>query len=99
MNELSIILGANRPDLIREETLATLFQQSAQDHAGKTALIFHDETLTYTELDRWSDAVAIYLNKKGDRPKQQSGRLVAAGFGAARSYIRHHKSRRHLCTG
>ncbi len=65
MNELSIILGANRPDLIREETLATLFQQSAQDHAGKTALIFHDETLTYTELDRWSDAVAIYLNKKG----------------------------------
>jgi non-ribosomal peptide synthetase-like protein len=65
MNSLSIILGADRPDLIREETLATLFSKSAADHAHKTALIFHEQTLTYAELDRWSNAVAEYLNKKG----------------------------------
>ena len=65
MNELSVLLGAYRPDLIREETLAGLFHQSTLEYAGKTALIFHDETLTYAELDRWSDAVAAYLNKKG----------------------------------
>jgi non-ribosomal peptide synthetase-like protein len=65
MNSLSIVLGANRPDLIREETLATLFAKSAAIYAGKTALIFHDQSLTYAELDRWSNAVAEYLNKKG----------------------------------
>ena len=65
MNELSIVLGADRPELIREETLAELFRKSAQEFAGKTALIFHDQSLTYTELDRWSDAVADYLSTKG----------------------------------
>jgi len=65
MNELSILLGANRPDLIREETLADLFRESAREYAAKTALIFHEKQLTYAELDRWSDAVAAYLNKKG----------------------------------
>ncbi|MDB5010839.1 MAG: peptide synthetase, partial [Mucilaginibacter sp.] len=64
MNELSIILGSDRPDLIREETLADIFQQSAQGHAAKTALIFHEHSLTYGELDRWSNAVAVYLHKK-----------------------------------
>ena len=65
MNELSIILGADRSDLIRDETLADIFHQSVQQYAGKTALIFHEETLTYAELDGWSDAVAAYLHKKG----------------------------------
>ncbi|MDB4924603.1 Pls/PosA family non-ribosomal peptide synthetase [Mucilaginibacter sp.] len=65
MNSLSVILGADRPDLIREETLATLFYTSAGLHANKTALVFNDRSLTYAELDRWSDAVADYLNKKG----------------------------------
>ncbi|TSJ40469.1 amino acid adenylation domain-containing protein [Mucilaginibacter corticis] len=65
MNSLSIVLGADRPDLIREETLATLFSRSAAEHAGKTALVFHEQSLTYAELDRWSDVVAEYLNKKG----------------------------------
>jgi non-ribosomal peptide synthetase-like protein len=65
MNSLSVVLGANRPDLIRDETLATLFTQAAAVYADKTALVFHDQTLTYAELDRWSNAVADYLNKKG----------------------------------
>ncbi|MDF2431607.1 MAG: hypothetical protein JWP44_1238, partial [Mucilaginibacter sp.] len=65
MNELSIVLGADRPDLIREETLPALFSKSAGEFADKTALIFHDESLTYAELDHWSDIVAIYLAKKG----------------------------------
>lgn len=65
MNSLSIVLGANRPDLIREETLATLFSKSAVEYAHKTAVIFHNQSLTYAELDCWSNAVAVYLNKKG----------------------------------
>jgi non-ribosomal peptide synthetase-like protein len=65
MNELSIVIGAERPDLIRDETLADLFAVSAQKYAAKAALIFHDEQLTYTELDRWSDDIADYLRKNG----------------------------------
>lgn len=65
MNNLSIIIGANRPDLIREETLVTLFAESAKRYADKTAIIFHDEKLTYTELDYWSDNVAAYLKENG----------------------------------
>jgi non-ribosomal peptide synthetase-like protein len=65
MTELSIVLGAIRPDLVRNETLADLFRESAREFAQHTALIFHDDSLTYAELDRWSDAVATYLHKKG----------------------------------
>jgi non-ribosomal peptide synthetase-like protein len=65
MNELSIVLGADRQDLIKKETLPSLFRTSASEFSDETALIFHDQSLTYAELDRWSDAVALYLNKKG----------------------------------
>ncbi|HEY2582351.1 MAG TPA: AMP-binding protein, partial [Mucilaginibacter sp.] len=65
MNELSIVLGANRPELVREETLPELFRASARKYADKTALIFHDKAVTYTELDHWSDAIAVYLAKNG----------------------------------
>jgi len=65
MNELSVVLGDKRPDLIRDETLADQFAESAQKYADKTALIFHEEQLTYAELDRWSDEIAAYLAKEG----------------------------------
>ncbi len=65
MNQLSIVLGADRPDLIKKETLPELFSTSAKEFADKTALIFHEQSLTYAELDQWSDQVALYLAKKG----------------------------------
>ncbi len=65
MNELSIVLGANRPDLIKEDTLPALFRKSAQEYADKTALIFHEESLTYAQLDAWSDDVAAYIVNRG----------------------------------
>lgn len=73
MSELSIVLGADRPELIREETLPELFRISAHKYADKTALIFHNETLSYAELDRWSDAIAVYLAKKGIGRKSNVG--------------------------
>ena len=50
----SIVLGASRPDLLHEETLADIFRTSAKVHANKTALIFGDKSVTYAELDRIS---------------------------------------------
>src|SRR5579872_7589176 len=65
MNELSIVLGDKRPDLVRDETLADLFAESVQKYPGKTALIFHEEQLTYAELDIWSDEIAAHLASEG----------------------------------
>ncbi len=69
----SIVLGTHRPDLLHEETLADLFRMSAQKHASKTALIFGDNSLTYAELDRWSDAMADYLSQRGIKPGDSVG--------------------------
>jgi non-ribosomal peptide synthetase-like protein len=69
----SIVLGIARPDLLHEETLADIFRMSAQKHPSKTALIFGDDSLTYCELDRWSDAMADFLYEKGIRPGDPVG--------------------------
>ncbi len=80
MSELSIVIGADRPDLIREETLVTLFSASAQQYADKTALVFHDQQLTYGELDKWSDVIAAYLIKNGIGRKSNVGVWWQRGF-------------------
>jgi len=61
----SIALGSERPDLLRDETLPDLFRATAKNNATKTALTFQERTLTYGELDRWSDAVASSLLERG----------------------------------
>jgi len=65
LNQISILKGTDRPDFIRDETLADIFRQTAKKYSVKTALIFGDQSLTYQELDRWSDAIAANLAKKG----------------------------------
>lgn len=65
MNSVSIVKGSVRPDLLHEETLVDLFRASAQKYANKTALIFGNKSLTYAEVDKWSDGVAAYLVKQG----------------------------------
>ncbi|WP_183558966.1 Pls/PosA family non-ribosomal peptide synthetase [Mucilaginibacter sp. SP1R1] len=65
MTDLSIIIGNERPDLIKEETLVDLFSLSAKNYPYKTALIFQNQSLTYAELDHWSNQIAAYLAEKG----------------------------------
>ena len=62
---MSILIGPVRPDLLREETLADMFRASARVYPSKDALIFGEMSLTYQQLDRWSDAVAAFLSEKG----------------------------------
>lgn len=68
-----IVLGISRPDLLLEETLADIFRMSAEKHAAKTALIFEDKSVTYAELDRWSDAMSQHLSEKGIKPGDAVG--------------------------
>lgn len=60
-----ILLGTYRPDLLHEETLADIFRASASKYPNKTALIFNDTSITYSQLDRWSDAMADHLSQNG----------------------------------
>ncbi len=65
MDSISIIKGPERLDLLHDETLADIFRASAKLYANKTSLVFNEQYLNYTNLDRWSDAVAAYLVQKG----------------------------------
>ncbi|MCW3124272.1 MAG: peptide synthetase [Flavipsychrobacter sp.] len=58
---------------MHEETLAELFRASAKKYAAKTALIFEDISVTYAELDRWSDAMAAHLAANGVKPGDSIG--------------------------
>ncbi|MBC7553485.1 MAG: amino acid adenylation domain-containing protein, partial [Taibaiella sp.] len=60
-----IVLGADRPDLLQEETLADLFRTTAQAHGSKTALIFGERQVSYAQLDSWSNAMAQHLVDNG----------------------------------
>ncbi len=61
----SILIGASQPEFLRNETLPELFRASAQKYPHKTALIYQGKSLTYLELDRWSDAIAALLAERG----------------------------------
>lgn len=61
----SIIIGAHRPDLLRDETLADMFRETARRVPDKVALVFNDKTLSYAQLDIWSDNIAASLQAKG----------------------------------
>jgi non-ribosomal peptide synthetase-like protein len=58
---------------LQEETLADIFRTSAKKYATHTALIFGDKSITYAELDRWSDAMADYLYQNGVVPGDPVG--------------------------
>jgi non-ribosomal peptide synthetase-like protein len=80
MTLLSIAIGPERPDLIREETLADIFAATARQYPDKTALIFQDEELTWSDLDAWTNRVAAYLMKKGIGRNDKVGIWWQRGF-------------------
>lgn len=65
MYNQSVVIGEIRPDFIKQETLADLFRETALIYPNKTALIFHDDRLSYKQLNDWSDGIANDLIKKG----------------------------------
>ncbi|WP_342362438.1 Pls/PosA family non-ribosomal peptide synthetase [Terrarubrum flagellatum] len=63
----TMLFGGARPDIIRTETLADIFRETAGRLGDKIAitLIGTDEKLTYAELDRRSSKVAAALAARG----------------------------------
>ena len=59
--EKSILIGLNIPELIKEETLASVFRESVKKRKTQPALIFHQQTISYEALDAWSDSIAAFI--------------------------------------
>lgn len=61
----SVVNGSMHPEFIRETTLPEIFANTCRKYAGKTALIFENNSLTYQQLDQRSTEVAAWLCNKG----------------------------------
>ncbi|MBC7467694.1 MAG: amino acid adenylation domain-containing protein, partial [Ramlibacter sp.] len=57
----AILRGPQQPELLREETLADLFEHTAAHQPKQPALIFGDRQLSYGELDALANAAAHRL--------------------------------------
>lgn len=68
-----VIRGPARPDLLRDETLAALFDETARTFPDHPALLFGSDQMTYAELDAAASAVARNLTERGVGP----GMIVA----------------------
>ncbi|WP_423457939.1 amino acid adenylation domain-containing protein [Ottowia sp. VDI28] len=73
MTAAPILHGPDRPDLLRPEILADLFEITAARVPGKTALIFGGRALSYGELDQAADLAAHRLIEAGVQPGQMVG--------------------------
>ncbi|HPT48588.1 MAG TPA: amino acid adenylation domain-containing protein [Accumulibacter sp.] len=76
----SRLLGPIRPELIRRECLADLFEATARRRPDHPALIFGDGVLSYGELDALADRVAGRLIEAGVRPGQIVGLWLPRGL-------------------
>lgn len=64
----SICHGARMPELLREETLASIFTDTVREHGHRTALIDDAGVLTYAELDAQAWRMAAAMQARGARP-------------------------------
>ena len=65
MNDAPILHGPDRPELLKHEILADIFEATAARLPGKTALISGERHVTYAELDAAADRVAHRLIEAG----------------------------------
>lgn len=75
-----ILSGPIRPDLIRHETLADLFEETALRTPGQIALIEGDRQLTYGQLDSLANVAASNLINAGIQPGHVVGLWLPRGI-------------------
>ena len=87
-----ILHGPDRPEFLRAETLADLFEATAARLPHKTALICGERRLGYAELDEAADRIAHRLIEAGVRAGDMVGlwlprgiELLAAQLGIAKT--------------
>lgn len=75
-----IIHGPERPDLLRSEILADLFEATAERVPSHTALIFGEREISYGELDAQANRAASKLIEAGARPGHIVGLWLPRGI-------------------
>ena len=75
----TVLRGATRPDLIRDEVLPEIFAASAQAHAEKPAFIGPCGTFTYAQVERRAGAIGAALAARGIGPGDVVGLWMARG--------------------
>jgi non-ribosomal peptide synthetase-like protein len=75
-----ILCGPERPDLIRQEVLADLFEETSARQPGHPALSADGVQLTYGELDARAGLAASHLIEAGVRPGQIVGLWLPRGI-------------------
>ena len=75
-----ILQGASHPELIRNESLADIFEASAARTPDQIAVIFEQRQLTYAELDRAADKIAAALITAGVGAGQLVGLWLPRGI-------------------
>ncbi|HSN63097.1 MAG TPA: amino acid adenylation domain-containing protein, partial [Azonexus sp.] len=76
---LSHVRGPERPDMIRDEVLADIFEATARRTPAQVALVCGTRSLTYGELDALADRAAARLIVAGVRPGQIVGLWLPRG--------------------
>ncbi|WP_374306953.1 Pls/PosA family non-ribosomal peptide synthetase [Methylocella sp.] len=76
---LSILRGARRPDLARDEILSEIFAAAVAAHPDAVAMVTRDGALTYAEVDARAGAAASALVKRGLRPGAVAGLWMGRG--------------------
>ena len=79
-SQSDVLRGPVRPDLIRSEVLADLFETSARRAPEQVALIHGSRQLRYGELDAAADRAASRLIEAGVRPGQNVGLFLPRGI-------------------
>ena len=80
MSTPPILHGPDRPDLLRHEILADVFEATAARVPAKTALIAGDRSLSYAELNAAADRVAHRLIESGVRAGDMVGLWLPRGI-------------------
>ncbi len=80
VNSSNILYGTLRPDLIRQEILADLFETTVNKSPEQVALIFGDRVVSYAELNACADIVASKLIETGVQPGHILGLWLPRGI-------------------
>jgi non-ribosomal peptide synthetase-like protein len=80
LNHPDILHGARRPDLLRFEALADLFEETAMRQPSQIALVSGNRQVSYSELNRLADVAASMLIEGGAGPGQIIGLWLPRGI-------------------
>ncbi|MCM3008272.1 plipastatin non-ribosomal peptide synthetase PpsD [Bacillus subtilis] len=91
LNHIDILTQEERHQLLNEfntrqanqygvQTISQLFEQQAARTPKASALVSGDKTLTYQELDEWSNGIARALRNRGVKPDTPVGIMMHRSF-------------------